>query len=123
MVDPYDFVGSPTKVIKSKQTRRKSMRKTSKKRKSNEKSRRVSFRQTNKTVHVRTRSNTRDTDHRIDIYEKENNPDNGFTQLIQTKMMEVKKRQGKHTNKKAKIIIDDNHSPLVSRKRQRSSRC
>jgi hypothetical protein len=115
MVDPYDFIGSPT----VKRTRRKSMRKTSKKRKSKEKSRRVSIRQAN----VRTRSNTRDKDHRIDIYEKENNPDNGFTQLIQTKMMEVKKRQGKHTNKKAKIIIDDNHSPLVSRKRQRSSRC
>jgi len=120
MVDPYDFVASSS-VTKSKRTRRKSIIKTSKKRKSNEKPRRVSIRQTNNKVHMRTRSNTRDTDHLIDIYDKENNSNNGFTQLIQTKMMEVKKRQGNRKNKKkASTTTDDNHSPLVMRKRQRS---
>jgi len=119
MVDPYDFVASSS-VTKSKRTRRKSIIKTSKKRKSNEKPRRVSIRQTNNKVHRSTRSNTRDTDHLIDIHDKENNSNHGFTQLIQTKMMEVKKRQGNRKNKKENTIIDDNHSPSVTRKRQRS---
>ncbi|CAF0737972.1 unnamed protein product [Rotaria sp. Silwood1] len=119
MVDPYDFVASPS-TIKSKQTRRKSIIKTSKKRKSNEKPRRVSIRQTNSKFRIPTRSNIHDTDHLNDIHEKENNSNNGFTQLIQTKMMEVKKRQGKRTNKKVKIITDDNHSPSIMKKRQRS---
>ncbi|CAF2337061.1 unnamed protein product [Rotaria sp. Silwood2] len=119
MVDPYDFVASPP-TIKSKQTRKKSIIKTSKKRKSNEKSRRVSIRQTNSKLHIPTRLNIHDTDHLIDMHEKENNPNQGFTQLIETKMMEVKKRQGKRTNKKVKIITDDNHSPLIMKKRQQS---
>ena len=121
MVDPYEFVTSPS-GIKSKRTRRKSILKTSKKRKSNEKPRRVVIRQGNNNGHIRTRSSTRDTDHLIDMNDKENNSNNGFTQLIQTKMMEVKKRQGKRTNKKANAITDDNHSPLVMGKRQRSGR-
>jgi len=120
MVDPYDFVASPPPAIKSKQTRRKSIIKTSKKRKSNEKPRRVSIRQANNKLHIRTRSNTRDTDQLIDMHDKENNSNHGFTQLIQTKLMEVKKRQGNRKNKKANTNTDDNHSPLVMRKRQRS---
>jgi hypothetical protein len=116
MVDPYDFVVSP----KSKRTRRKSIMKTSKKRKSNEKSRRVSIRQAKNQTHIRTRSNTRDTDHLMDIHDKENNSNNGFTQLIQTKMMEVKKRQGNRKNKKTNTNNENNQSPSVTRKRQRS---
>ncbi|CAF0839768.1 unnamed protein product [Adineta steineri] len=120
MVDPYDFIGSPTGK-KSKQTRKKTIIKTSKKkRKSNEKSRRVSIRQTNNTVHIRTRSNTRDTNQLDDVNDKENNSNNGFTQLIQTKMMEVKKQQQhKRTNKQTNVIADENQSPSISRKRQR----
>jgi hypothetical protein len=121
MVDPYDFVPSPP-AMKSKSKRRKSIVKTSKKRKSNEKSRCVSTRQANNRVHIRTRSNTRDKNHLMDMHDKENNSNNGFTQLIQTKMMEVKKRQGHRKNKKANTITDDNHSPPVTRKRQRSGR-
>ncbi|CAF0886515.1 unnamed protein product [Rotaria sordida] len=119
MVDPYDFVASPSNV-KSKQTRKKSIMKTSKKRKSNEKPRRVSTRQTNSKLRIPTRLSIHDTDHLIDMHEKENHPNNGFTQLIETKMMETKKRQGKRTNKKVKIITDDNHSPLITKKRQQS---
>jgi hypothetical protein len=121
MVDPYEFVTSPS-AIQSKQTRRKSIIKTSKKRKSNEKPRRVSIRQANDKLHMRTRSNARDTNHLIDMNEKENNSNNGFTQLIQTKMMEVKKRQGKRTNKRINALTDDNQSPSVITKRQRSGR-
>ncbi|CAF3341027.1 unnamed protein product [Rotaria socialis] len=119
MVDPYDFVASPS-TIRSKQTRKKTIVKTSKKRKSNEKPRRVSIRQANSKSNKSTRSNLRDTDHLIDMHEKENNPNNGFTQLIQTKMMEVKKQQGKRTNKKVRIVTDDNRSPLTTKKRQRT---
>ena len=120
MVDPYDFVTS-SPAIKSKQTRKKPIIKTSKKRKSNEKSRRVSIRQPNNNTHMRTRSSTRDINHLDDMNDKENN-NNGFTQLIQTKMMEVKKRQGKRANRKASTSTDDHHSPSVMRKRQRSGR-
>ncbi|CAF4470241.1 unnamed protein product [Rotaria magnacalcarata] len=119
MVDPYDFVASPS-TIRSKQTRKKTIVKTSKKRKSNEKPRRVSIRQANSKSNKSTRSNLRDTDHLIDMHEKENNPNNGFTQLIQTKMMEVKKQQGKRTNKKVRIVTDDNRSPLTTKKRPRT---
>jgi hypothetical protein len=121
MVDPYDFVASP-RVNKSKRTRRKSITKTSKKRKSNEKPSRTPIRQAVNQTHIRTRSNTRDKDHLMDMHNKENNPNNGFTQLIQTKMMEVKKRQGNRKNKKTNTINDDNHSPSVTRKRQRSGK-
>ena len=51
-----------------------------------------------------------------------NNSNNGFTQLIQTKMMEVKKRQAKRTKKKTDTITDNNQSPLIVRKRQRSGK-
>lgn len=121
MVDPYDFVASPT-ALKSKQTRRKSIIKTTKKRKSNEKPRRESIRQINNKDHIRTRSNTRDKNPLDDMYDKENNSNHGFTQLIQTKMMEVKKRQGNRKNKKTDTLTDENHSPSVIRKRQRSGR-
>jgi hypothetical protein len=119
MVDPYDFIPSPP-AIKTKQTRQKPILKTSKKRKSNEKPRHVSIQQLSNAPQMRTRSSTRDVDHLIDMNEKENN--NGFTQLIQTKMMEVKKRQGKRTNRTTSTITDDNQSPLVMKTRHRSGR-
>ena len=119
MVNPYDFVVSPV-VAKSKRTRKKSVTKTSKKRKSNERLRRTSIRQGKNATDTRTRSNTRGTDHVMDMHDKDNNPNNGFTQLIQTKMMEVKKRQGHRKNKKASASNDENHSSSVTRKRRRS---
>ena len=124
MVDPYEFVSSSS-AMKSKQTRRKSIMKTSKRRKSNEKSRHVSIRQANNNKnHMHTRSNTHNKDNLMNISDKENNSDNnnGFTQLIQTKMMEMKKRQGNRKNKKTNQITEDNHIPLVMGKRQRSGR-
>ncbi|UJR33556.1 hypothetical protein I4U23_020997 [Adineta vaga] len=119
MVDPYDFTGSPT-VSKSKQTRSKSRMKVSKKRKSNEKPRRTSIRQANNDAQKRTRSNTRDADHLMNMVEKENHPNNGFTQLVQTKMMDVKKRPGKPIDKKTNVAIEREHSPSILRKRQRT---
>ena len=121
MVDPYDFVASPS-APRSKQTRRKAMTKTTKKRKSNEKSRRGSSRgaPASKT-HQRTRSNTRDVDQEKDTDGKENT-NHGFTQLIQTKMMEVKKRQGKKVQPPINAASDESHSPSVARKRLRSGR-
>lgn len=119
MVDPYDFVASPA-ALKSKRTRRKSIIKTTKKRKSNEKSRHISNRQGNSKT--RTRSNARDTNHLDDMNDKENNSNHGFTQLIQTKMMEVKKREGNRKNKRVNTITDDKHSPSAIRKRQRSGK-
>lgn len=112
MVDPYDFVTSPS-AIKSKQIRKKSLRKVPKKRKSNEKSRRASIRQTN------SRFNKNQS---IDMNEKENNSNNGFTQLIQTKMMEVEKKQGKRANKKVTIVTDDTRPQSRMEKRKRSGR-
>lgn len=101
MVDPYDFIGSPT-GNKSKRMRRKSImkKKTTKKRKSNEKPRRDIDQQVN------------------DIHDKENNSNHGFTQLIQTKMLEVKKRQGNRKNKKVAITVP-NQQPSSSIRRKR----
>lgn len=122
MVDPYDFVASPS-ASRSKQTRRRPMAKTTKKRKSNEKPRRVPSRGAPMSkTHVRTRSNTRDVDHEIDAGGKENT-NHGFTQLIQTKLMEVKKRQGgKKVQKPMNTRTDGSHSPSVARKRPRTGR-
>ena len=121
MLDPYDFVASPSN-IQSRQTCKKSIIKTSKKRRSNEKSRYVSIRQANSKQSKSTRSNMHEMDHLIDVNEKENNPNTGFTQLVETKMLETKKRQGKRTNKKVKLRRDENQSALINRKRQRSGR-
>ena len=72
-------------------------------------------------THVRTRSNTRGVDHEIDAHGKENT-NHGFTQLIQTKLMEVKKRQGKQAQKPMNTRTDESRSPSVARKRSRTGR-
>ena len=84
------------------------MKKTTKKSRSNEKPQR-----SHKMI-------TRDIDQQVnDVNDKENHSNHGFTQLIQTKMMEVKKRQGNRKNKKVIGTVSNQHS---SRKRQLSSR-
>lgn len=104
-----NLIASPT-LVKSKRTRRKSIMKTTKRRRANEKSRHVPKRQ-------EAHSSTRDMDHLVNMDDKENHPNNnGFTQLIQTKMMETKKRQGHQKNK---TTNDEQRSTSVTRKRPR----
>lgn len=112
-----NLIASPT-VVKSKRTCRKSTMKTTKRKKANEKSRNVPKRQgTNPT-----RPSTHGTDHLVDTYDKENHPinNNGFTQLIQTKMMDTKKRQGHRKNKEINHQNDHDSTSVVTRKRLRS---
>ena len=88
--------------------------KTTKRRRANEKSRHVPKRQ-------EAHPSTRDMDHLVNMDDKENHQNNnGFTQLIQTKMMETKKRQGHQKNKKTNDQNnDDQRSTSVTRKRPR----
>lgn len=105
-----NLIASPT-LVKSKRTRRKSIMKTTKRKRTNEKSRHVPKRQ-------ESHPSTRDMDHLLNKDDKENN--NGFTQLIQTKMMETRKRQGHQKNKKTKDQNEDNQrSTSATRKRPR----
>ena len=111
-----NLIASPI-VVKSKRTRRKSTMKTTKKRKANEKSRNVPKRQGMNP----TRPSTHDTDHSIDVHEKENHPNNnGFTQFIQTKMMEMKNRQGHRKNQKPNHQNDHDSTSTVTKKRSRT---
>ena len=118
MVDPYDFDEMTPPASRAKQTRKKTVRQPAKKRKSNEKppaSDRTSASQ------MRTRSSTRRENATADPSEKEN-VNQGFTQLIETKMVEAKKRQGKRGKKKAENATEETQSPSVMRKRQRSGK-
>lgn len=116
MVVPYDLKDSST-ISKSKQTRHNSRTKVSKRKILNDKPQRVSIRQANNRVQKRTH----DIDRSVDDIGKENHPNNGFTQLVQTKMMDAKTRDGKHTNNKVNKSTDKKSSSPVSRKRQRTS--
>jgi hypothetical protein len=122
MIDPYDFVGSPT-TTRAKQTRKKTIRQTTKRKQLTERTRLVSIQETPSSKSpVRTRSSARNVDQSKD----KNNMidiDAGFTPLIQTKMLDVKTRQDKQTRKQTNKITDDNQSTAVARKRQRSGTC
>ena len=117
MVNPYDFIASPA-ASKSKSMRKKTMAKNPTKRKSNEKRRRASIRETSRLVPRRPGTSVDQIDLPVDPGAKENNH-NGFTQLIQTKMLEVKKRQGKRTNRQTSPRSDGASTSSVLRKRQR----
>lgn len=122
MVDPYDFDEMTPPASRAKQTRKRTVRQPAKKRKSNEKppsSPSASVRTS--ASQMRTRSSTRRENATTDPSEKEN-VNQGFTQLIETKMVEAKKRQGKRGKKQTQNATEETQSPSVMRKRQRSGK-
>ena len=122
MVDPNDVLHSPS-ASRTKPTRKKTIRNhLPKQRKSNERSRLVSIRSPVRgKSRRRTRSGSRHKDVTMNNDEKENESVNqGFTQFIQTKMMERKKRQGKRLNQPTKKRRKPASSPSIKRKREQS---
>lgn len=100
MVDPFEFLSSPS-VSRTNQTKKKTIRVVSTKEKSND----------------RQRSRSRSKDANKKMNEKEN-VNAGFTQLIQTKMIESRTRKVKETGELLKKI--DNHSKAPKQKRKRT---
>ena len=117
MVVPCDLKGLST-IAKSKRIRRNSRTKVSKRKILNDKPQRASIRQANNRV----QKLTHDIDRSVDDVGIENHPNNGFTQFVQTKMMDAKTRHGKHPNNKLNRSADIEDSPPVSRKRQRTGK-